>query len=230
LVLNLLLGLLAWRAGSVGPSGLLAGVGLGTFIYTFGGWRAFLILLAFFVLGSVTTRIGYAKKAAAGLAQERGGARSARNAAANGAAAAILIFFAAATPLTGLLTLAFVAALATAAFDTVSSEIGQVAGRCTVLITSLRPVPPGTEGAVSLEGSLAGLVAALLLGGLAVATGQIPWAGMLPVVLGAFAGAMGESYLGATLESLKLVDNEMVNFLNTVLGAAVALALARWVM
>ena len=226
LLVNLVIGLAAWRARAVDLSGFAAGLVIGTFIFTFGGWRGYLMLAAFFVVGSVTTKIGFAGKAAAGIAQEKGGARGAKNALANCGTGVFLILLAAITPHGAWLAVAFTAAFATAAFDTVSSEIGQVYGRRTVLITSLRPVPPGTDGAISLEGTLAGLIAALLLGGLGVAIGFFPLMGLLPVAAGAFVGAMGESYLGASLESIKLIDNEMVNFLNTVVGAGVALALA----
>jgi uncharacterized protein (TIGR00297 family) len=174
--------------------------------------------------------VGYAVKQAAGIAQARGGARGVRNAVANCGAGAVLIMLAAATPHGALLLVGFVAAFATAAFDTVSSEIGQVYGRRTFLITTLRPVPRGTEGAISLEGTLAGVAASLLLGGLGVATGLIPVAALGPVLAGAFAGAMGESVLGASLEARQVVDNEVVNFLNTVAGAAVAVALARFIL
>jgi uncharacterized protein (TIGR00297 family) len=226
LMVNLVFGLLAWRARSVDASGFMAGLVVGTFIFTFGGWRGYLMLIGFFVVGSVTTKIGYAGKAAAGIAQEKGGARGAKNALANCGTGLFLILLAAITPHGTWMAVAFTAAFATAAFDTVSSEIGQVYGRRTVLITSLRPVPPGTDGAISLEGTLAGLLAALVLGALGVATGFIPYPALVPVAVGAFVGAMGESYLGASLESIKLIDNEMVNFLNTVVGAGVALALA----
>jgi uncharacterized protein (TIGR00297 family) len=230
LAVNLLVGGLAWRARAVDASGFAAGMVLGTGIFTFGGGAGYLMLLAFFVLGSGATRVGYAVKQAAGIAQARGGARGVRNAVANCGAGAVLIMLAAATPHGALLLVGFVAAFATAAFDTVSSEIGQVYGRRTFLITTLRPVPRGTEGAISLEGTLAGVAASLLLGGLGVATGLIPVAALGPVLAGAFAGAMGESVLGASLEARQVVDNEVVNFLNTVAGAAVAVALARFIL
>ena len=59
--------------------------------------------------------------------------------------------------------LAYAASVATAAADTCSSEVGKAYGRRTFLITSLRPVPPGTEGAVSLEGTLGGLLGGMLV-------------------------------------------------------------------
>lgn len=230
LAVNLLVGWAALRARAVDGSGFAAGVAVGTFIFTFGGWRGYLMLAVFFLVGSLATRIGYGAKAAAGIAQEKGGSRGAKNALANCGTGLFLVLLTAVTPHGTWLAVAFVAAFATAALDTVSSEIGQVYGRRTMLITSLRPVPRGTDGAISLEGTMAGLAAALLLGGLGVVTGFIPLAGLGPVVAGAFVGAMGESYLGAGLARSKLLDNEMVNFLNTVAGAGVALALAAAVL
>jgi uncharacterized protein (TIGR00297 family) len=223
--INLVVAGLALRMRSVDRSGFVTGVLVGTAIFVFAGPAGYAILLAFFVLGSGATRIGYAGKAAAGIAQEKGGARGARHAVANCGAALGLSFLAAATPYGPYLVIAFVAAFATAAFDTVASEIGQAYGRHTVMITTLRPARRGTDGAVSLEGTGAGMLASALVALLAWGLDLIPAAGMAPVLAGAFAGAMGESYLGATLQAIKLVDNEVVNFLNTVAGAGVALAL-----
>src|ERR1051326_5402891 len=62
-----------------------------------------------------------------------------------------------------------VASLATAAADTAGSEIGQLLGRTTFLPLSFRRVERGTEGAISLEGTLAGIVAAVAVGVAAVA-------------------------------------------------------------
>ena len=117
-------------------------------------------MIAFFVLGTVATKLGYRIKAARGIAQEKGGARGWRNAWANGGVPALLAVLAGHGAARGRATcsaLAYAASVATAAADTCSSEIGKAYGRRTFLITTLRPVPPGTEGAVSLEGTLGGL-------------------------------------------------------------------------
>ena len=227
LAVNGLLGLAAWRARAVNLSGLIAGCVLGSAIFVGLGAAGFITLLTFFVLGTGTTRVGFAAKEAAGLAQARGGRRGAENALANAGAGAALALLAATTPYGPVMVIAFVAAFATAAFDTVSSEIGQVYGRHPVLITTLRPVPPGTEGAVSLEGSAAGILASAVVAGVAVALGLLPVPGVAPVLIGAFVGAMAESYLGATLEAVRVLDNELVNFLNTIVGAGVAVLAAR---
>ena len=58
----------------------------------------------------------------------------------------------------------FVAALTAGGSDTVASEIGKAFGRHTWMVHTSRAVPPGTPGAISLEGTAAGLVGALALG------------------------------------------------------------------
>jgi uncharacterized protein (TIGR00297 family) len=224
--INLVLALGAYAARGVGLSGAISGWCLGTALYAFGGWRGFLMLFLFFVLGTACTKIGYAKKAALGIAQEKGGRRGAKNAFANTTAGVLFAFLAIATPYPTLFTLALVAAFATAAADTVSSEIGQAFGRTTYLVTSFKRVPPGTDGAVSLEGTLAGIAASAVLAIIAAQTGLIPWPGIVIVVVAAFIGTTLESYLGATLERMKTVDNEVVNFANTLAGGLAAMALS----
>jgi uncharacterized protein (TIGR00297 family) len=116
-------------------------------------------------------------------------------------------------------------AFATAALDTASSEIGQVRGRRTVSLRG-RPVPPGTEGAVSLEGTAAGLAAAGIVAALGAATGVYPAAHIGIVVAAAAAGGFVESLLGATLGRSGILGNESMNFLNTAVGGGLCLAAA----
>ena len=216
----------AFAARGVGLSGALSGVALGTLLWGFGGWRGFLMLLAFFVLGTACTKLGYRRKEALGIAQEKGGRRGAKNAFANTSAGVGFAFLMAATGWPEGFAVALVAAFATAASDTVASEIGQAYGRTHYLVTSFRRVRAGTDGAVSVEGTLAGIAASAVVAGIAAATGLVDGVGFGIVVLAAFFGTTLESYLGATFERLKLVDNEIVNFANTVAGGIAALALA----
>jgi uncharacterized protein (TIGR00297 family) len=234
LLLRLLLGFLinavlagaAYAARTVDRSGVVVGFLVGFSIYAFLGWQGFLLLFTFFVIGSACTKFGYRAKAAAKLAQEKGGRRGARHALANGGVAAACALFAALTPHPTLFALAFAGALATAAADTSSSEIGQLLGRRTFLPTSFKPVPRGTEGAISLEGTLAGVIASLVIAALGAALGLYPWIGVLPIAIAAFVGTMFESVVGAALEKRHLLDNEALNFLNTLVGALVAAAFA----
>ena len=216
----------AYAARSVDRSGVIAGTLLGTAIYAFLDWRGFLLLVAFFVIGTACTKFGYKRKAAEKLAQEAGGRRGARHAFANAGVAAGCALFAAATPYPVLFGLAFAGAFATAASDTAGSEIGQLLGRRTFKLTTLRPVPRGTEGAVSLEGTLAGIVASLGIGALGWWAGLYPALGIAVVAVAAFVGTTFESLVGGALERSALLDNEALNFLNTLVGALVAASAA----
>jgi uncharacterized protein (TIGR00297 family) len=230
---NLVVSGLAWAARSVKPSGAAAGFFIGVITCAFGGWRAYVILLLFFVLATGATKVGFERKAARRIAQEEGGRRSARHAVANCGVPAFAAFLSAVTPHERLFLIGLAAALATAAFDTVSSELGQVYGRHPFLITSFKRVPAGTDGAVSVEGTLAGLAAAGVLALSALGFGMMGssgWKGASAVVAGAFAGTTFESYLGAISRgsgaaSESFVDNEAMNFINTLVGALVAMGL-----
>jgi uncharacterized protein (TIGR00297 family) len=229
LAVNAALAGAAWAARTVDLSGVAAGMLLGTAIYAFLDWRGYLLLVAFFVIGSACTKLGYRRKAAANLAQEKGGRRGARHALANAGVAAACALFAALTPWPVLFAVAIAAAFATAAADTAGSEIGQLIGRRTFLITTLRPVPRGTEGAVSIEGTLAGIAASAVIAVLGAALALYPWAGVLPVILAAFLGTTFESVAGAALAERQLLDNEALNFLNTLAGALAGAGLA-WLL
>lgn len=225
LALNLAFAAAAFAARAIDFSGLVAGVLLGTVIYAFLGLRGFLVLAAFLVLGAASTRLGWAAKAALRLAQEAGGRRSARHAVANAGVPATLAVFAATTPWAQALQAGFVAAFASAASDTLESELGQLWGRRTVLVTTFEPVPRGSDGAVSLEGTLAGVAGAAALAVLGWALGFYGPGGIVIVTLAGFLGSVADSLLGAALERRGLLDNEAVNFLSTLAGALVAVGL-----
>jgi uncharacterized protein (TIGR00297 family) len=229
-VVNALLATVAYKARTVDASGVVGGFLVGFTIWAFLGWQGFLVLLAFFVIGSACTKLGYKRKAAQNLAQEKGGRRGARHAFANAGVATACALFTALTDYPVLFGLAFAASFATAAADTASSEIGQLLGKRTFLITTFRPVPRGTEGAVSLEGTLAGIAASLVIAALGALLGLYPWLGVLPIVVAAFVGTTFESVVGAALEKRQLLDNEALNFLNTLVGALVAMVFAPWIV
>jgi uncharacterized protein (TIGR00297 family) len=223
--LNAAVAAAGYLARTVTVSGAVAGVIIGAAIYVGAGFTGWLLLLAAFLSAAVTTRLGYRRKAAAGIAEARSGRRGAGNAIANTGLAA----FAALLCLGGLDNLpllAMVAALTTSASDTVASEIGKAWGRTTWLILDFRRVPPGTSGAISLEGTAAGVVAAMFLAWLAVSLGLVLSEWFICVVVGATGASMIESVLGATLEAKGILNNDALNFVNSAAGAGLALACA----
>ncbi len=181
-----------------------------------------MLLLLTFVSASVSSRLGLRRKMLLGIAEERGGRRGAGNAIANTGVAALCALLALLTPSADAARLAFVAALAAAGSDTIASEIGKAWGRRTWSITSLKHVPPGTSGAMSIEGTAAGVVGALALGLAGSLLHLVPESAIVIVAVAAVAGSLLESWLGATLEGPGMLNNDMLNFINTATAAFVA--------
>jgi len=226
-VVNLLAAAGGYRARSVSMSGAIGGAVIGTAIYAAAGWRGWIMLFLTFLAASVSSRLGLRRKMLLGIAEERGGRRGPGNAIANTGVAAAAAVLAITTHSETAAMIAFVTALAAGGSDTIASEIGKAWGRRTFLLTTLRPVPPGTSGAVSLEGTAAGLVGALLLALAGIGLGLTPDRALAAIVIGATIGAFAESLLGATLEAPGIVNNDVLNFLNTAIAAASAVLIAR---
>jgi uncharacterized protein (TIGR00297 family) len=128
-----------------------------------------------------------------------------------------------------LLQLGFAASFAAKLADTFGSEIGKRWGRHTVLITTLQPVPPGTEGAISLEGTAASLLGSGLMAAVMLRLGLLSdgacW--LLVTVVG-LAATLLESWIGAALQRRWLwLSNELVNAIQTLLAAVLAMLLAQ---
>jgi uncharacterized protein (TIGR00297 family) len=170
--------------------------------------------------------MGLKRKTLLGIAEERGGRRGAANAFANTGVAAIAALMSVLTYARDPALVAFAAALAAGGSDTVASEIGKAWGKRTYLVPTFRRVSPGTSGAISAEGTAAGLVGALALAAIAAALHIVPVSAIVAVVGGATVGAMIESALGATLEAPGILNNDLLNFLNTATAAMVALTIA----
>lgn len=240
-LVSLACGLAAFFLKVISKSGLIGGVIFGTIIYGCTGWEGFLIPLTFVIIASLATKHGYAKKAAMGIAQEEGGRRGAKHALANilaGTIFAVLAFlFIHNLPLLVTLLTAMAGAFATAASDTVSSELGQVYGKIPINPLTFKRVQPGTEGAVSIEGTLFGILASVVIALVFTADGivikqfepypyvvrynvfQIIFFPAICIILGAFLGNIVESLIGA---GGKKLNNELLNFMNTLVGGAIA--------
>jgi uncharacterized protein (TIGR00297 family) len=123
--------------------------------------------------------------------------------------------------------LGYVASFSTKLSDTTASEIGKAYGKRTFLITTLQPVPRGTEGAISLEGTLAGIVGSILVAIVGWSVNLIDVPGIFWCAIASFIATNLESVIGATLQSkYTWLTNEVVNIFNTLIGAIVAIILA----
>ncbi|NJL78157.1 MAG: TIGR00297 family protein [Richelia sp. RM2_1_2] len=208
---------------------------LGVLIWGTLGWSGYVVVCVYFVVGSAVTRIGMAEKEAAGIAEKRSGARGPENVWGSAFTAALCALgigiidgLGSNQPiLSSLLLLGYVASFCTKLSDTCASEVGKAYGKRTFLITTLQPVSRGTEGAISLEGTVAGIFASVVLAILGWSLSLIDVWGILWCVLAAFIATNLESVIGATLQSRwQWLTNELVNVLNTLIGAASAMLFA----
>ena len=227
LIVAVVFGIVAYALGTVSKSGFIGGVVLGAAIYYCAGWSGFAVLGLFFIIGSSLTVLGYKRKAAKGIAQTDKGRRGAAHALANcavGLFLALIYKISSGSPLIGAL---LAASFATAAADTAGTEIGSLYGSTAMLPVSFRRVPPGTPGAISLQGTLAGAAAAMINAFFAWLVGLIPTCALaLTAAVAAFFSAWLESVLGAIPQTNKILGNMGKNIFNTAVGALLCLVLA----
>jgi uncharacterized protein (TIGR00297 family) len=215
LAITAVFALLAWLAGGVNVSGTLAGSAV-AFIMAVRDLRMFFALLVVFAVTLVATRIGYARKQQLRAAEPPGGRTAAQAMANLGVAALVVAIGGAGWPVLAL------AALAEAAADTGSSEIGMAFPGKTVLITNLRSVPAGTDGGVSLFGTLAALLGAAAVLFTAAVSGLISPRTALLIIVAGFLGTLVDSLLGAVFERRGRLNNDLVNLLSTAATVGIA--------
>jgi len=241
--LSALLGLITWRLQAATPAAAAAGAVItaslmfSTVEFPYEPWHTALIpMLAVSLLAFVATRAGRGKKERLGTAEARRG-RAASQVVANLGVAALVAsepariwlldsrWLPRAAHAPRILFVLALAALAEAAADTVSSEIGQVLGGRPRMITTLRRVEPGRNGAVSVAGTLAGVVAAAIVAGAGSWALRGDWKLFELSCAGAVFGLFFDSLLGATLEEYGWLNNDAVNFLSTASASAFALGM-----
>jgi uncharacterized protein (TIGR00297 family) len=222
------LGYVSFALGTASVPGMLTGVLAALLAVVLGGIGWFATLMSFYAIGGLASKYRFDEKADRGVAQENEGARGTGNVLANSAVALVVVVGYAASAHVNvppsLFGFAFAGATATAMADTLSSEIGGLYDRPR-LVTTLKPVAPGTDGAITWQGEAAGIAGALIVGGLAAVgmpLGDAVSGGAI-VVLAGVTGMTVDSLLGALIEGER-VGNQAVNFLATLSGAIVAVA------
>lgn len=239
LILNSVLLAIAWLLPKklLTPAGYIHAWILGVLVWGCLGWPGYVVVMVYFLVGSSVTRIGMAEKQAAGIAEKRSGQRGPENVwgsalTATICALGVLVVGSRLLPTwptqwTALLSLGYVASFATKLSDTTATEVGKAYGKRTFLITTLQPVPAGTEGAVSLEGTVAGLLGSAIIACVGWAVGLIHPLGIAWCLIAAFVATNIESVIGAAFqEKLPWLTNELVNIVNTTVGAIAAIFLA----
>jgi uncharacterized protein (TIGR00297 family) len=204
------------------PLAAATGVVLGFLIYKGAGFTGIGMLAAFFVMGTAATSWGFRQKSKLGIAEERGGRRTAGQVFANAGVAGIA----------GLLTLLFPAyqqafqlmiagCFSAAAADTLSSELGNLHGRRFYNILSFKKDQRGLDGVISLEGTLCGVCGSVIIA-IIYCVGFGLGSRFLLIVIAGTVGNLTDSVLGATVERKGWLRNNAVNFLNTLVGALLA--------
>lgn len=200
------------------------------------GWNTALWLLgALLVLTLAATRYGRTAKEKLGTAEGRRG-RTAAQVTANIGIAAVCGMPHMVSPRFGagpvheMWLIGMLAALGEATADTLSSELGQVLGGEPRLLTTRRRVPRGTDGAVTVMGTICGVAGAAI-----VAATAIPALGFgleeASIALGsAVLGLFVDSLLGEWVERRGWLGNDAVNTLSTLVAALAGVAAAGWLL
>lgn len=218
--------LVARGMGAVTAGGALVGVIVAFVLMRAAGLLGFVPLMTVFLLTVITTRWGYERKQHLGVAERRRGRKASQILANLGAAALCALAALWFSKFSDVLLLAGMAALAEAAADTVSSEVGQATANHAYMITSFRAAAIGTNGAISVEGTLAGCIAASVVAWVSSFAGLVPWLWTPIVAVAGITGMFLDSVLGATWENAGKMGNDSVNFVSTVFAADLALVAA----
>jgi uncharacterized protein (TIGR00297 family) len=227
LIANVSCALIAVRSRALTIRGSVVMGCMGFWIYYTLGWRGYLVPIIFFILGSLFTRVGYERKRKRRIAEKAGGTRGVREVLANG-----IVPLAFTVPIltvdARLFTIGFVGAWATALCDTAATELGGMWGRRCILVRNLRAVPPGTPGAVSIEGPASGFGAALLLVLAASGLGLAPVSLVIPIAAGALVASLLESLLAGLVPRGYAFKHEALNIFNTAVGGVLAVVIGMW--
>jgi uncharacterized protein (TIGR00297 family) len=216
-------GYFSYRLRVADVSGLFSAALIGIILIVFADVRWFLIMLTFFIIGAAATRYRYDYKASIGVAESHGGVRGYFNVFANGlvGTAASILYGVTGDPVFVAL---FLGSVASAASDTVASEIGMTGGT-PYLITTFKKVPRGTNGGVTLRGEVVAVAAAVIVAAVAYAMGVADLWMVAVTIFAGFVGTNIDSLVGATLENRGVFGNSGTNLLATFFGGIAAMGL-----
>jgi len=208
--------------------GLFSSWILGTLSYAAFGPKTYFIVCFYFIIGSLVTKLKLAQKQKEGIAEARSGRRGIGSVMGSGFAGVLCAIAALVTGDMEPWRIGFIASFASKLADTTSSEVGKAYGKTTYLISTLKRVPRGTEGAVSMEGTLGGVAAGGVVGVLGSVLGQLDGGrGVGCVIVAAFIANIVESWIGAVFQDkYGWLSNDVVNVLQICLSAIIAMCLS----
>ena len=242
----------AYLARALTAGGALCAFVMGVTVFWTTRAEGFLLFMLFFlscnVVGKISKRL---RKGKTEIAEKKGHRRDVMQVVANGlmtTIAALLWFFTSKT----VALIMFGAAVAEATSDTFAGEVGRLSKSGPVSIRNFMPVPVGMSGGVTFLGMVGAFLSSAMIAfcwyiwfqGVSV------YAAVLVCLMG-FAGAVMDSYLGASVQAhyvdpdtgmltendekdgrklelaqgIRWVDNDMVNLMSNVFSSVFALGM-----
>jgi len=184
------------------------------------------LLPLLFVLTFTATRFGHKRKAKLGLSEHHRGRAASQIIANLGVACLIALLHG----MTSAAPCACVAVLAEATADTLSSELGPLFRGPTLLFTTMRRVAPGTDGGISIGGTLCGLAGAAIVTAAGTLAFSFTQTEIKIALYAAIFGFVTDSFLGAAFERRGWIGNDLVNFLSTAVTGIIALGVGEWLI
>ena len=223
--INFILIYIFWKIPLMTKGGWISAGILGSILWGCLSWQGWMSVVIYLLFGSLVTKIGYKFKIEQGIAEKRGGRRGPENvwgSAASGLFLAMMTKFNAANVF--LLKVGFAASFAAKLADTFGSEIGKRFGKDTYLITSLKKVERGTEGGISLEGTLASIFGSIVMTFIMLCLSIISTKSQFIIVaVSGFLATLSESIIGAKFQNKYKLSNEIVNAMQTSIASVFAI-------
>ena len=198
---------------------------LGTILWGCLHWQGWMSVVIYLLFGSLVTKIGYKFKKDQGIAEKRGGRRGPENvwgSAATGLFLAMMANFNLANEV--FFKVGFAASFSAKLADTFGSEIGKRFGKDTYLITSLKKVERGTEGGISIEGTLASIFGSIFMAFVMLCLSIISTKyHFIVVIVSGFLATLSESIIGAKFQNKYKLSNELVNTIQTSIASVFAI-------
>ena len=218
-----ILGIITYKRKSLDLLGSIIMIVMGITIIFSAGVNWLILIVLFLIMGLLATKFSKSYKSELG---EYEGTRTAKNVISNGIVAFLMAAFGGYyIPFVG----GFIGSISTATADTLASEIGVLS--TPRLITTLKKVPAGTDGGISILGTAAGIVGAGIIGFASWLLGIMPDP-LIAIKISIISGTVGcfmDSVLGATFERYNYLNNEHVNLLATITGAVVGIVCVIWI-
>ena len=216
----------SYKTNKLTLAGSLTGSVVALAIFAGAGFTGISMLATFFILSVLATSHKKAEKIKLTTDKHHPEKRNAGQVLANGGVAAILGLLAYQIPSqTTFFTVLTAAALASATADTLSSELGTVYGRRFYNIINFKPDEQGRDGVISIEGTLIGIAGSTIIA-MVYALG-LGWSNAcFYIIIAGTIGNITDSVLGATLERKAYLNNDAVNFLNTVISSLICWLIA----